>query len=96
MAQEHLAQPQAPEPPTQGLVNLLKDMADEVQILASSTFDKARRILMGHKTANKVAGDQGEVVFGKGVELNDELLGQLPDKVYDDGARFKVPQAWAE
>ncbi len=30
LAQEHLAQPQAPEPPKQGLVNLLKDMAEPI------------------------------------------------------------------
>ncbi len=76
--------------------NLLKDMADEVQILAGSTFEKARHLIQGHKTANKVAGDHGEVILGKGVELNDEVMSALPDKVYDDGDRFKVPAAWAD
>jgi len=76
--------------------NLLKDMADEVQIMASATFEKARRILYGSKTANKVANDQGEVVLNKGVELNDATLGLLPDHLYDDGDRFKVPAAWAD
>ena len=76
--------------------NLLKDMADEVQILAGSTFEKARRILFGHKTSNKVVNDQGEVVLNKGVELNEATLGLLPDHLYDDGDRFKVPAAWAD
>ena len=76
--------------------NLLKDMADEVQILAGSTFEKARRILFGHKTSNKVANDQGEVVLNKGVELNEQTMGLLPDHLYDDGDRFKVPAAWSD
>ena len=76
--------------------NLLKDMADEVQIMAGATFGKARRILFGHKTATKVADDQGDVVFAKGAELNDESLPLLPDHLYDDGDRFKVPAAWAD
>jgi DNA-directed RNA polymerase subunit beta len=76
--------------------NLLKDMADEVQILAGSTFDKARRLLLGQKTVSKVVNDQGEVVFAKGVDLTDELVDQLPDHLYDEGDRYKVPAAWAD
>jgi DNA-directed RNA polymerase subunit beta len=75
---------------------LLKDMGDEVQILAGSTFEKARRILTGHKTANKVVNDQGEVVFAKATDLTEDVLGTLPDKVYDDGDRFKVPAVWRD
>ena len=76
--------------------NLLKDMGDEVQILASSTFDKCRRILNGQKTQSKVVNDQGDVVFGKGTDLNEETLGSLPSKVYDDGERYKVPAVWRD
>jgi len=76
--------------------NLLKDMADEVQIVAGSTFEKARRLLFGLKTSNKVVNDQGEVVLAKGVELSDDTLASLPDHLYDDGDRFKVPAAWAD
>ncbi len=76
--------------------NLLKDMGDEVQILAGSTFEKARRILTGQKTQSKVVNGQGEVVFAKNTELNDETLGTLPDRLYDDGDRFKVPEVWRD
>ena len=76
--------------------NLLKDMGDEVQILAGSTFEKARRILLNHKTVSKVVNDQGEVVFAKGTDLTEELLGTLPERVYDDGDRFKVPAVWRD
>jgi DNA-directed RNA polymerase subunit beta len=76
--------------------NLLKDMGDEVQILASSTFEKARRILLGHKTVSKVVNDQGEVVFQKGTDLTEESLGELPIRIYDDGDRFKVPAVWRD
>ncbi len=76
--------------------NLLKDMADEVQILAGSTFDKARRMLQGQRTVSKVVNDQGEVVFAKGVDLNDEMVDLLPDHLYDEGDRYKVPAAWAD
>ena len=76
--------------------NLLKDMGDEVQILAGSTFEKCRRICTGQKTVSKVVNDQGEVVFAKGTELDDTTLGTLPDRVYDDGDRFKVPAVWRD
>ncbi len=76
--------------------SLLKDMGDEVQILAGSTFDKCRRILLGHKTANKVVNDQGEVVLAKGTDLSDDVLSSLPNRVYDDGDRFKVPAVWRD
>ena len=67
--------------------SLLKDMGDEVQILAGSTFEKARKLLAGHKTANKVVDDQGEVVFAKGTGL-----------VRERGLQFRQPHApnkWA-
>jgi DNA-directed RNA polymerase subunit beta len=76
--------------------SLLKDMGDEVQILAGSTFEKCRRILQGSKTVSKVVDDQGEVVFGKGTDLDDGTLGKLPDKLHDDGDRFKVPAVWRD
>jgi len=75
---------------------MLKDMGDEVQILAGSTFDKARRMLTGTKTSAKVVDDQGKVVYSKGTELDEDTLGKLPNKVYDDGDRFKVPTAWRD
>ena len=75
---------------------LLKDMGDEVQILASSTYEKARRLAMGQKTAGKVADDQGNVVFQKGTELTAVELTRLPEKVFEDGERYKVPQAWRD
>ncbi len=75
---------------------MLKDMGDEVQILATSTYDKCRRILAGLKTASKVVDDQGNVVFSKGTELDTEALDKLPDSVWDDGDRFKVPAAWRD
>ena len=75
---------------------MLKDMGDEVQILATSTFDKCRRLLTGTKTSAKVVDDQGKVVFAKATELNATTLGKLPNKTYDDGDRFKVPAAWRD
>ncbi len=75
---------------------LLKDMGDEVQILATSTYDKCRRILADHKTASKVVDDQGNVVFAKGTKLDADALATLPGSVYDDGDRFKVPAAWRD
>ena len=75
---------------------LLKDMGDEVQILAGSTFDKCRRLLLGTKTSAKVVDDQGKVVFSKGTNLDGETLGKLPNHVYDDNDRFKVPAAWRD
>ena len=76
--------------------NLLKDMGDEVQILADSTFEKVRSILGGQKTQSKVVNDQGEVVFGKGTDLDEEALLTLPHKLFDDGDRFKVPNVWRD
>ena len=75
---------------------LLKDMGDEVQILASSTYEKARRQLLGQKTAGKVVDDQGALVFAKGTDLTSEELGTLPDRVYEDGERYRVPAAWRD
>ena len=75
---------------------LLKDMADEVQILAGSAYEKCRHLLAGHETASKVVNDQGKVVFGKGLELTAEHLGELPDGVFDDGDRFRIPSVWRD
>ncbi|MCO4759898.1 MAG: DNA-directed RNA polymerase subunit beta [Myxococcales bacterium] len=75
---------------------MLKDMGDEVQILATSTYDKARRMLTGTQTASKVVDDQGNVVFSKGTALDAETLGKLPNSVWDDSDRFKVPAAWRD
>ncbi|MEY3012142.1 MAG: hypothetical protein RIT45_877, partial [Pseudomonadota bacterium] len=75
---------------------LLKDMGDEVQILAGSTYEKARRLVLGHKTAGKVVDDQGAVVFAKGTDLTAEELGKLPERVFEEGERFKVPAAWRD
>ncbi len=75
---------------------LLKDMGDEVQILADSTYEKCARILAGQKTGSKVVNDQGEVVFAKGTDLNEAELSSLPHKLYDDGDRFKVPNVWRD
>jgi len=75
---------------------MLKDMGDEVQILAASTYDKCRRILVGHKTASKVVDDQGNVVFSKGTKLTEKVLGELPASVWDDSGRFRVPAAWRD
>ncbi|MSP91774.1 MAG: DNA-directed RNA polymerase subunit beta [Myxococcales bacterium] len=76
--------------------SLLKDMGDEVQILASSTFDKARRVLAGQKTVSKVVDDQGEVVFSKSTDLSDDTLAKLPERLLDDGERFRVPAVWRD
>jgi DNA-directed RNA polymerase subunit beta len=75
---------------------LLKDMGDEVQILATSTYEKCRRLLDGHKTAGKVVDDEGNVVFKKGTALDADTLGQLPDRVFEDTSRFRVPAAWRD
>ena len=75
---------------------LLKDMGDEVQILATSTYEKCLRLLDGHKTAGKVVDDQGNVVFKKGTALDADTLGQLPDRVFEDTSRFRVPAAWRD
>ena len=75
---------------------LLKDMGDEVQILAGSTYEKCRRLVRAQKTAGKVVDDQGDVVFAKGVELDDAALGKLPNVVFEEPERFKVPAAWRD
>jgi DNA-directed RNA polymerase subunit beta len=75
---------------------LLKDMGDEVQVLAASTFEKCRRICLGQKTANKVVDGQDAVVLGKGVTLDEAALALLPDRVFEEGERFKVPPLWRE
>jgi len=75
---------------------LLKDMNDEVQIIAESTYDKCAELLAGRKTANKVVSDGGDVIFPKGTQLEGAAVVKLPRKLIDDGERFRVPAAWRD
>jgi len=63
---------------------LLKDKNDEISIMRRAAFGRIARLFEGHATAGKLVSDDGEVLIGKGVTINDDVLSNVPQKYWRD------------
>ena len=63
---------------------LRKDQKDEVRIMRRAAYGRVARLLEGHKTANKLVSDKGDVLIGKGVAITAEVLDGVPQKHWPD------------
>ncbi len=63
---------------------LRKDQKDEIRIMRQAAYSRVARLLEGHKTANKLVSDKGDVLIGKGVVITPEVLAGVPQKHWPD------------
>jgi DNA-directed RNA polymerase subunit beta len=61
---------------------LEKDMTDEIKIIRDSAYNRVKRILEGKVTTGKLVNDRGRVLFAKGEEITQELLGGVPRRYW--------------
>ncbi len=57
---------------------LLNDERTEKKIVSESFYARMRRLLVGHKLASRLTDERGKVLVKKGVELDEELLQDVP------------------
>ncbi|MBI2988412.1 MAG: DNA-directed RNA polymerase subunit beta [Deltaproteobacteria bacterium] len=57
---------------------LRKDQQDEVRIIQEGALKRLKKLLVGRRTAARVADDNRKVLLNKGKEITDEDLDQIP------------------
>jgi DNA-directed RNA polymerase subunit beta len=66
------------------ITKLRKDQQDEIRIIRESTGKKVHRILIGKTTSARLTDDTRKVLLNKGVEIDAELLSQIPPNYWGD------------
>jgi DNA-directed RNA polymerase subunit beta len=63
-------------------LRLERTLAEEVKILRESFFRQLRKEYVGRTTQAKLVDDKGRVLLQKGVEITDELIDTIPQKLW--------------
>jgi len=66
------------------VTKLRKDQQDEIRIIRESTGKKVQRLLVGKTTSARLTDDTRKVLLNKGVEIDAELLAQIPPNYWGD------------
>ncbi|HJL41436.1 MAG TPA: DNA-directed RNA polymerase subunit beta [Myxococcales bacterium LLY-WYZ-16_1] len=72
---------------------LLKDQNDEIRIIRDSGRRKMLKLLVGKATTAKLVDDKGKELIGKGQDLSEEILSEVPEKYWPE---IKVGDETAE